>query len=387
MVHKKRHLRIVIGSLGIGGAEQHLAQILPELAKKGWNIRVLTLKTGGALESLIRDHGIQVLSPPPCRISAKCPKILQRFISVLSGFKFLFCDFRRYPSQITHFFLPEAYIMGMAAALCARDTGVKLMSRRSLNNYQSKYPGIGWLEKRLHRRLSTVLANSSAVLAQLRDQEGVPFKKLKLIYNGINLEPFDAPLSRQAALGSLGIPEHAFIMIIVANLIPYKGHEDLLKALFLINRKLPRDWRLLCVGNQGQIERKLKQQADDLGLSDHILWLGLRRDVPVLLRASNLGILCSHQEGFANAILEGMAASLPMVVTNVGGNAEAVIDHQTGFIVPPQTPQALAEAILKLANAPKTAKSFGQAGYKRVKGTFGLDACVEAYEKLYEEIS
>ncbi|MBL0942422.1 MAG: glycosyltransferase [Alphaproteobacteria bacterium] len=380
-------MRIILGSLDIGGTERHLAHVLPALVLKGWNIRILTLKAGGALETFMLKQGIEVSSPLLSDRFKYIPVFLVKLLKLLSSIKFLWADFKRYPSQLTHFFLPQAYILGMFAALCARITSPKVMSRRSLNTYQLQYPGIRWIEKKLHVHLLAILANSSAVYDQLRDLENVPVSKLKLIYNGINLEPFQAPLNKQDILTSLNISSSSFIMIIVANLIPYKGHRDLLFALSMISQQLPTNWRLLCVGDPGQIGEELKEQAKALSLNQHIMWLGVRHDVPSLMRISQLGILSSHQEGFANAILEGMAAGLPMVVTNVGGNAEAVIHNKTGLVVPSQNPSALAAAILKLALDGDLARTFGQAGRLRVQENFALETCVEAYDHFYKELN
>src|SRR3546814_21107429 len=87
-----------------------------------------------------------------------------------------------------------------------------------------------------------------------------------------------------------------------------------------------------------------------------------------------IGILCSRQEGFANSILEGMAAGLPMIVTDAGGNAEAVVDGETGRVVPPHEPKILGEAILDLVNSPETRRRMGAVGKRRISETFSLQA-------------
>jgi glycosyltransferase involved in cell wall biosynthesis len=102
-----------------------------------------------------------------------------------------------------------------------------------------------------------------------------------------------------------------------------------------------------------------------------------------LLGASDVGLLCSHQEGFSIAILEAMAAGLPMIVTDVGGNAEAVLDGVTGLVAPPHDPQALATSIVRLARDPKLRQRYGSAGRERVKLQFSLEACIAKYEALY----
>jgi glycosyltransferase involved in cell wall biosynthesis len=97
-------------------------------------------------------------------------------------------------------------------------------------------------------------------------------------------------------------------------------------------------------------------------------------------------MLCSHQEGFSNAVLEGMAASLPMIVTNVGGNAEAVLDGECGIVVPPSDPPRLAEAIARLAKSPELRTAFGGAARRRVTEHFSLESSVEAYDAMYRAL-
>jgi glycosyltransferase involved in cell wall biosynthesis len=280
---------------------------------------------------------------------------------------------------VVHLFLPEAYIAGAICALLTR-CPVRVMSRRSLNAYQRNSPLIGRIERWLHRRMQAVLGNSAAVVDELR-AEGVPSDRLGLIYNGVDLAPYTA--ERCSAREQLGIDGKALVMIVVANLVVYKGHADLLDALTRNHGSLPEGWVLLCVGRDDGPGGALKAQAAGCGLDDHVRWLGKRLDVPALLCCADIGILCSHQEGFANAILEGMAAGLPMVVTDVGGNREAVVDGVTGLIVPPSDPDALGEAVLGLAREPARRKSMGEAGRRNAAERFSPDACAARYARLY----
>jgi glycosyltransferase involved in cell wall biosynthesis len=102
-----------------------------------------------------------------------------------------------------------------------------------------------------------------------------------------------------------------------------------------------------------------------------------------LLSASDIAILCSHQEGFWNVILEGMSAGLPLIVTDVEGNREAVVAGETGLIVPPHDPLGLGAAIIHLAQHPEVRQRFGIAGRKLVESKFTLQACVAQYDALY----
>jgi glycosyltransferase involved in cell wall biosynthesis len=281
---------------------------------------------------------------------------------------------------IVQLFLPEAYLLGAPLALL---TGVRLRiaSRRSQNKYQRKHPVAGFLERRLHSLMSAVVANSRSVASELLT-EGVAPARLGLIYNGLDLE-VRTPADRHQTRHTMGIGDNALVFSIVANLIPYKGHLDLVRAFGQAAPTMTVDWRLWIVGRDDGQGADIKSLAVSLGVADKLQFLGLRDDVPDLLAASDVGVSASHEEGFSNAILEGMRAGLPMIVTDVGGNSEAVIDGETGLVVPPRDPAAFAEAILRLASCSEFRRSLGVQSQRRVERCFTLQRCVDGYEALY----
>lgn len=377
-----RDILFVITTLEIGGTERQLALLAGELARSGSAITVYSFMDG-VVRAQLEQAGVQVILTPhafdPARSSALASVL---FIS-RTAVHLLRTMFRLRP-RIVHFFLPAAYLVGAPMALLAR-VPVRVMSRRSLNNYQRR--GIvRVLERMLHRLMHVVVGNSRGVVAQLQE-EGVAPERLGLIYNGIDSASFASPSARGGIRAHLGLPADALVMVIVANLIPYKAHRDLIDALALAAPNLPPNWRLLVVGRDDGIGGELRQQAKRLGLQDRISFLGARNDVAALLAASDLGILCSHEEGFSNAILEGMAAGLPMVVTDVGGNAEAVIEGETGLVVPARDPQRLAAALVRLAGDPALRAQFGKAGQERVTSRFALRQFVDNHRKLYAALS
>ena len=196
----------------------------------------------------------------------------------------------------------------------------------------------------------------------------------------------DLPPAREIR-ARLGIAPTALVLTTPANLIPYKGHADLLDALARVAGQLPPDWVLLCAGRDDGVGPVLRARAHALGFADRVRWLGLRDDLPALLVASDVGILASHEEGFSNSVLEGMAAGLAMVVSDVGGNAEAVQQGVSGCVVPPQDPAALGTAILGLARDPGRRRRLGDAARARVAQAFSLDGCVLRYRQFYELVA
>lgn len=367
----------VVGSLDVGGAERHLVQVLPRLDRARFRPAVFCLTHRGALAGDLEAAGVPVIAPE--RWTASDNTFMKAYGGVAALWR-LRRTLRVSRPDVVHFFLPAAYLIGGLASLGAPIR--RVMSRRSLNDYQRQHPAVARLERLLHRRMVAVLGNARAVVEQLR-AEGVPAARLGLIYNGI--DPGAAATGRRDEIReALGIAADATVLILVANLIAYKGHADLLRALAAACDRLPPGWTLLCVGRDDGIGAALKALARDLGIGERVRWLGQRDDGPALLAAADVGVLCSHQEGFSNSILEGMAAGLPMVVTDVGGNAEAVVDGETGLVVPAHDPARLGAALATLAADPARRRAMGAAGRRRVAEHFSLDACVAAYERLYE---
>jgi glycosyltransferase involved in cell wall biosynthesis len=136
----------------------------------------------------------------------------------------------------------------------------------------------------------------------------------------------------------------------------------------------------------GELKSEITRLVNSLGLASIFHFAGYRRDVPDLLRAMDIFVLSSHWEGFSLSVLEAMASGLPVVMTRVSGAAEAIIDGETGVVVPIGDTKALAEAIERLVSNPFLARQFGQAGRQRLEQNFTLDRMVKEIENLYEEI-
>lgn len=381
-----KRILFVIGSLDLGGAEKHVANLCLALKRRGWQPEVQVYAAGGPLTSLLTDNGIPVHAttlPQWLGRFVRNRRFRVRIILVLTSFALLARLWTRRP-DIIHFFLPAAYLMGGVVSLLT-PVKARIMSRRSLRCYQDGHPLLARLERWLHPKMSLILANSQAVADDLV-AEGVKPEKIQLLYNGIDLSQFSQPKDRRVLRAALGLGEDNLVMIMVANLIPYKGHADLITSLSMIKDRLPKGWVLLNVGYDGGIGKQLQALVDQHGLAENIRFLGSRTDVPDLLGLSDIGLLVSHEEGFSNAILEGMAAGLPMVVTDVGGNKEAVLDGRTGYVVPARSPSELASALLRMTQSAERTE-MGRRGRERVLELFSLEACVDAYERTYRDVT
>lgn len=367
---------IVTKRLDRGGAERHIATISPALRDRGIAVEVFVLERGGALESGLAAEGVPV---------SGIARSARGFTHLVSAAFTLAASLHSRRFDAVHFFLPEAYLLGSVAAFVARQP-MRIMSRRSLGHYQRNHPFLARTERELHRLTSVLLGNSNAVVDEIAQEAGRR-DKIGLIYNGVAIPQLPTQAIRQNARAKLAIPDSTFVIVTVANLISYKGYQDLLAALASIASLLPKPWKLIAVGRDEGIGTELKRYASAHGLSENILWLGERDDVPDILSAADVFTLASHQEGFSNALIEAMAHGLPVVATAIGGNPDAVADSRTGMLVGVRQPAQLAAAILKLALDPSLRQSYGAAARARVQGLFSLEACVTRYENLYRGLS
>tara|TARA_R110002050_G_scaffold300734_1_gene472048 strand:- start:3833 stop:4975 length:1143 start_codon:yes stop_codon:yes gene_type:complete len=373
-------LRIFITSLDYGGAERHLLQVLPRLKDLGWQPVIYTLQSRVAMKIDFEKAGIEVISP---KKNQCIPKLLRHFFEVISSLISFYKILKKDQNCIAHFFLSQAYVLGMMAAIGAGHKGPKIMSRRSLNNYQKNIPFFSYIERKIHKKADLFLANSQAVKRDLI-QEKIPEGKIKLIHNGIDLGRFNDNVDKNFRK-SIGVNKDTFVMTIVANLISYKGHKDLLNALAKIKNKLSKKWILLCVGKDGGIQPELEVIIQELRLENHVKFLGLRSDIPQILFNSDLGVLCSHEEGMPNAVMEYMAAKLPVVATMAGGTTELVDNGKTGTLVPVKSPDILADALIEIMKH-KDLILLGKAGREKIEKEFSINSCVDKYNKVYDKI-
>lgn len=377
MIHyaDKVRLYIIINTLDIGGAERHLLQVLPHLNSSQLDVVIITLFRKGALLGDFNSAGIPVIMP-----SSSNP-----FFALLHTFfrltKIMFFNGR----DIFHFWLPQAYLLGATTGILFR-AKYMAMSRRSLNNYQHHYPWfVPKYEAFLHKFMTTIFANSSAISTDLQI-EGVPTDKIIIIPNIVD-PSISSSCSRITSRERLSLPNDSFILLCIANLIPYKGHLDLLQALTVFSSYQPRSpWFLLCAGRDHGIQSQLEYFADQNSILPHIKFLSTRNDIPDLLVSADVSVLASHQEGSSNAILESMSFGLPVIATSVGGNTELIKDSETGLLVPPNDPNALAQSLLTLYNDISLRSRIGRNARDYALQNHSLSRSVASYQQAYSNI-
>ena len=236
--------------------------------------------------------------------------------------------------------------------------------------------------------VSYYLALSRDLAQYLTGIIGVPQNKVLQVYNGVDSLRFHPGTATQAAAGCPFVrPEH-WLVGTVGRMQTVKDQPTLARAFIRaleIEPLLKERLRLVLVGD-GPLRAECQQLLDAAGLAD-LAWLsGERSDIPEIMQGLDCFVLPSLAEGISNTILEAMASGLPVIATDVGGNADLVADGSTGKIVSAANPEAMAKTIVRLANDPSNARDMGRAGRWRVEQEFSLDAMVGAYQGTYDKL-
>ena len=211
--------------------------------------------------------------------------------------------------------------------------------------------------------------------------------RTRVVYNGLDLAAFDQAVARPA---DLPLSEGDGPVIgTVSYLIPWKGQEIFLRAAALLAGAHP-SWRFVVVGDpifqfRGERDR-LEALAAELGIRDRVAFAGHREDIPAVMGALDLFVLPSLYEPFGRVLIEAMGARLPIVASRAGGVPEIVLDGETGVLVPPGEPEALADAIAGLVIDRERADRLASAGRARVERCFSLEATVTGVLEAYEDL-
>ncbi len=383
-ITKRIRIAYLITSLDVGGSERQLVAWVRGLPKEKYECHILCLSGFGPLEEPARRAGavLHDLKYPRKRApgTIRGSTLPQAFAAWVRLVRLL----RRLKPDILHTMIPACNVLGGAAGRVARVRAM-VCTKLALGHYRDQSRILAKLEDVIDPWFDLIHCKSQAIIEDVLRREPIPREKLRLVYNGIDLKPLENLPSREQARRSLGLSADAFIVGTVANLIPYKGHADILEAAALLAEKFPQ-LEFLWVGRDDGIGTQLEIRAKELGLSHRIHYVGPRQDVPQLLPAMDALLSASHEEGFSNVILEGMAAGLPIVATRVGGNPEAVVDGETGVIVEPRNPASIARGIESLLANPERARQMGQMGRQRVVNCFSFEAMIRGLENLYAEL-
>ena len=226
------------------------------------------------------------------------------------------------------------------------------------------------------------LAVSQGVKDYLLEQCRLDPTRVQVVHNGVDLERLRRHRPRREVRGELGLGEAAQAVGLVGRLDHWgKGHKELFAALASLKERYPVE--ALIIGG-GRREEEMRQWAAASGLAGRVHFLGQREDIPDLLAALDIFVLPSQREGVSLALLEAMAAGLPVIVSRVGGLPEVVTDGENGLLIPPQDPKALAAALARLLAEPDFARNLGEKARRHAEANYSLERLGREINKIYE---
>lgn len=364
-------IALVVGSLDLGGTETQVCRLAVELRRAGHDARVMVLTETGPLAATLEEEGVpfEAFGYGGIRFRNANRKLRPWVVlGELGKIVKMYRSLRRFRPQVCHAFLYWAYVIALPIAAVA-GVPVRLSGRRGLTRPRADSPIYRGLERFSNRFAAAITANADAVVEDVVVHEGVDRKRIHVIRNGVDIPKEVADVEREPAVG-----------MIVANLIGYKGHADLVRALAKIDR--PPTIRAL---GEGAERAAITSLLAEHGLRDVLILEGSVPKASQRWVEAQFGVLASHEEGFPNAVLEAMAAGVPMVATSVGGVPELIDDGVTGSIVPAKDPDAMSEAIARLASDPQLRKKMGTAARQEAE-RYSWPRCVDAHLELYRSL-
>lgn len=364
-------IAFLITGLNYGGAETQMVRLARALKARAWKVGVISMLPPQAFTEELKSAGIELATLNMHR-GRPDPRAVIGLVGLL----------RQWKPLILTTIMFHANLLGRIAGWLA---GVPIIvsSIRNENFGGSLRDRAMWLTDWMGDITTT---NSKLAADKLVKRRVVPEGRIRVIPNGLVVDRFAVEgLNQIAVRRELGVAEDEFLWLAVGRLEQQKNYPNLLRAFQILGQSSCR--AKLRVAGQGPLLEALRQQAADMRISEYVTFLGLRRDIPLLLCAADGFVLSSSWEGLPNVVMEAMAAAKPVVATCVGGVPELVQHGINGYIVPPDDPQALAAAMIKMMSLPEAErKAMGQAGRAHVEAKYSLDGVVDQWEALYAEM-
>lgn len=372
---KPRVLQL-IDSFQQGGSERQAVQLTRLLHETGdYDLMAACLDGRGVLRTDIEALGLGEIPEFPLTsfYDANFVRQLMRFVRHLRHHEVTIVQSSDFYTNI--FGMLGAKLAGVPVRIAARrESGKRSAFRRRI-------------ERGAYRMAQAVIANCEAVRRELIT-EGVPENKVVTSYNGLELTKFTPrqESQREELLASFGLSAvgNRRLVTMVANLRPVKDQATFLRAARQV-RDAVSD-AAFCLAGEGELLESLSRQAEQLGLAADVFFTGRCERVADLLAVSDVGVLSSASEGFSNAIIEYMAAGLPVVATDVGGAREAVVEAETGFLVQPGDADLLAVRVKELLTNPARMRSMGAHARRTVEEKFSSAALLERTQCLYDRL-
>lgn len=360
----------IITQINRGGAENHLCELVEASIARGVEIKVVYLKGDGYWADRLLQAGASVYSLNLKYYGQVAPLLNLRSIIATDA------------PDIVHAHLQPAELYSRLALL-----GCGYQPRFVISKHNDEpfwpYPASGFFGRWVAKRASCLIAISEAVRNYFISNLTVPLEKIKTIHYGLPVVPFDdvdacINLHQEFRKGSGGL-----LIGTVARLVPQKALHVLINGFARYQKFTGCPGRLVIVG-EGPLRSELEQLAQDLGVADDVIFAGFREDIPRVMCAFDVFVLTSIYEGFGLVLLEAMAARRPIIATKVSAIPEVVCDGETGILIPPLSPDSVAESLMKMESS-SLRETYGVAGAQRLNQNFSVGPMVGKTLDIYRK--
>ncbi|MBY0395977.1 MAG: glycosyltransferase [Thermoleophilia bacterium] len=359
-----------------GGAEEQVIRLACGFQDRGWTPRIVSLLPPTPMPPGFEARGIGV-EHLGMRKAIPDPRGVLRLARVVRAFR----------PDVVHSHMVHANLLARAVRMVAPFPVLVC------THHNQTMAGVtrdwGRLFEVAHRLTDGAADFSTAISRSATDYyircRAVPASKMAFLPNGIEIGKYRPdPEARDRLRRELGV-EDRFVWLAVGRLEAQKAYPTLLKAVAGLGDD-PRG-RVVLICGRGSLRDDLEALASGLGLGDRVRFLGLRSDIPAVMSAADAFALSSDLEGLPLVLLQASAAALPIVATDVGGNAEVVGDGETGFVVPPGDPAAFGAAMARMEALPdERRRALGRLGQARVNDLYDEGRVVDRWEELFARL-
>jgi len=357
-----------------GGAEEQVIRLAVGFKARGWETMIVNMLSPNPMPPGFEDHGIPLVHLG-MRRSLPDPRGIRKLARLIREFR----------PDVVHSHMTHANLLARAVRVI-QPFPVLVCTLHNLTMAGVKRDWTTLFEF-AHRLTDSRAEITTAICHAASDyyvqRRAVPAWKMRVVHNGVDSRAyFPDPTARERTRRALRI-ERQFVWLAVGRLELQKAYPTLLRAF----ARLDDDNRVLLICGQGSLAETLLDLTAELGIAGRLRFLGLRSDVPDLMRAADGFALSSDMEGLPLVLLQAAATGLPIVATDVGGNTEVVTEGVNGFLLAPGDPEAFAGAMRRLETLPVADRmALGHAGQERVRMVFEAERIIDRWEKLFDEL-
>lgn len=392
----------VAGGVDSGGQNIYVAHVARQLRRAGHQVDVFTRRDRALLPAISEMDGVRVIHVP-AGAPTQMPK--EALLPHMSEFAEFLLDFSRRERNGYDVIHANFFMSGLASLKTKEALGIPLvMTFHALGKVRRLHQGTddGFpderfaIEERLVREADAIIAECPQDAADLREHYATDPDRIRIVPCGFDTSEF-APVDRAGARAALGWPRDQFAVLQLGRLVPRKGIDNVVRALALLRARMGLHAHLYVVGGNADAPNEIATPeiarllgvAEHCGAAGHVTFVGRRGRARLreYYGAANVFVTTPWYEPFGITPIEAMACARPVVGANVGGIRHSVVDGETGFLVPPRDPEALAERLALLARNPALAERMGTAGFERAHAHFTWSDVAQQIEEVYRHVA